>query len=82
MMEKVYLKTTKKDEAPIIPQYLRIDHWTDTDRFEIQIYRNFSGVVMPDRQLGNVILNRKDMEELAQKIQDYLQDLSLREAGQ
>ena len=70
-MQRIYEGT---DKEPFTGQLLRVDHWEDSDLYEISISYTPIAAQMPTRKLAKIFLAEADIEKLAFTLQAYLED--------
>ena len=70
-MQRIYEGT---DKEPFTGQLLRVDHWEDSDLYEISISYTPIAAQMPTRKLAKIFLTEADIEKLAFTLQAYLED--------
>ena len=76
-MERLY---QAMDREPFTGQLLRVDHWEDSDLYEISISYTPIAAQMPTRKLAKIFLTEADIEKLAFTLQAYLEDRIRKEA--
>ena len=76
-MERVY---EVSDKEPLSDQLLRVDHWEDSDLYEISISYLNNAAGIPMRKLAKVYLTDREAERLAFSLQAYMEDRIRKEA--
>ena len=77
-MERIY---ETADREPLADQILRVDHWEDSDLYEISISYVNNAAGVPMRKLAKIFLISTDIEKLAFSLQAHLEDRIRKEAG-
>lgn len=77
-MERLY---QAMDREPLADQLVRVDHWEDSDLYEISISYTSTAAQMPMRKLAKIFLTEADIEKLAFTLEAYMEDRTRKEAG-
>ena len=70
-MQRIY---EGADKEPLSDQLIRVDHWEDSDLYEISISYINNAAGIPMRKLAMVYLTDREADRLAFSIQAYLED--------
>ena len=76
-MQRIYEGT---DKEPFTGQLLRVDHWEDSDLYEISISYTPIAAQMPTRKLAKIFLTEADIEKLVFAIESHIEDMIRKEA--
>ena len=76
-MQRIYEGT---DKEPLSDQLLRVDHWEDSDLYEVSISYLNNAAGIPMRKLAKVYLTPAELERLTFSLQAYMEDRTRKEA--